>query len=144
MSDEAQETQEAQEVEGAPEPKEDPRSALSDAGVDAQIEVAVVPEETVSLHFSLDPSDDKDAITSVSTSFVSIKNGMVEHNYAGSTQQTLVNPTANQGFAGDMGVDAAVFSPKDDEILAAVVAGTIRDADGATRNFYFQKDFDLA
>ena len=146
MSDRAINENEELAVEGAPSPDTAaPDNVSSDDHVEARWDVSVLPNDAVSIHYTVSPKDAKNAITSVSTSFVLLKKGMVFHNFAGSTTQELIAPRAGQGASGDCGVDTSVFSKFNAGQLAAILAGTVRIGEGddaETRNFFFQKDFD--
>ena len=120
---------------------------LSQANVDtddlvrARWDVAVIPNENVSIHYQVSPVNGDDAVTSVTGSFVLKKDHMVQHTYAGSTTSELISPKAGQGATGDVGVDSAVFPAEPDGELYAVLAGTVRHGD-AWHNFFFERTFD--
>ena len=118
----------------APEPE-------SDGVVNAHWSVAVIPNENVSIHYSVAPVNAEDAVTSVTTSFVLMKDHMVQDTFAGSTTQDLISPKAGQGSVGESGVDSTVFPAEPAGQLAAVLSGTVRQGED-TVNFFFTKDFD--
>ena len=118
----------------APEPE-------TDGVVNAHWSVAVIPNENVSIHYSVAPVNAEDAVTSVTTSFVLMKDHMIQDTFAGSTMQDLVAPKAGQGSVGDTGVDSTVFPAEPDGQLTAVLSGTARQGEN-TVNFFFSKDFD--
>ena len=125
-----------------PAEAEAPDNTESDGNVTADWQVVVVPHENVSIHYRVSPEDGKDAITSVTTSFVLKRNHMVVHTFAGSTATELIEPKAGQGSSGDCGVDTAVFPAEPDGDLYAVLAGTIRKGE-ETVNYFFEKPFEL-
>ncbi|MEM1179332.1 MAG: hypothetical protein AAGM22_13365 [Acidobacteriota bacterium] len=119
------------------------KSVISDDFVTAKFQLTIIPLENVSAHFAVTPTNDKNAVTSVTVSFVQKDNGMVVHSFAGSTVQEAIAPRGGQGAMGDVGVDVAVFNgrPEDGE-LYAVLAGTVRTEEGP-HNFFFSKEFAL-
>ena len=119
-----------------------PDNTETDGNVVADFVVSVVPEETVSIHYTVRPADATDAVTSVSTSFALKKNHMVVHTYAGSTTTELIEPKDGQGATGNTGVDTSVFSEDPDGELYAILAGTVRKGD-ETLNFFFEKPFEV-
>lgn len=115
----------------------------SDDYVTSRFSVAVIPGESVSSHFTVTPKDPKNAVTSVTLSFVQQHEGVVIHSFAGSTVQEAVEPRDGQGAMGDSGVDVAVFNGRDqDGDLFSVLAGTVRTEDGP-RSFFFRRPFFL-
>ncbi len=120
-----------------------PDNTMSDDNVTADWVVTVIPNENVSIHYTVAPKDEKDAITSVTTSLTLQKDHMVVHTFAGSTTRELISPKAGQGATGDSGVDAAVFPAKPEGDLVAVLAGTLRKGE-ETANFFFSRPFNPA
>lgn len=125
----------------APPEAEAPDHSESDGNVTAKWEVAVIPNENVSIHYLVTPDAKEDAVTSVSTTFALKKDHLVVHTYAGATTQDVIDPKAEQGVLGDCGVDAAVFPATPDGDLVAILAGTVRKGEGIA-NFFFEKPFD--
>ncbi len=113
----------------------------ADDNVSAHWGVAVIPGENVSIHYTVTPTNEENAITSVTTSYALKKDGMVMDTYAGSTQSALLEPKPGQGCTGDSGVDSGVFPKEPDGELTAILAGTVRVGE-ETRNFMFTKPFD--
>ena len=118
-----------------------PPAPESDDYVEALWSVAVIPNENVSIHYTVKPKNEENSVTSVTTSYVLRKDGMVHDTFAGSTQTALIDPMAGQGATGDSGVDVSVFPKDPDGELAAILAGTVKTAEG-TENFFFSKPFD--
>jgi len=127
MSDEGTATEEHAEGKA-------PDHTMNDDNVTADWVVAVIPNENVSIHYTVAPKDEKDAITSVTTSFTLQRDQMVVHTFAGSTTQELISPKAGQGATGDCGVDAAIRSPS---VLSEKVKKppTSSSRDPSTRRF---------
>ena len=134
MSDEETATEEHAEDQA-------PDNSESDGNVTADWQVAVIPNENVSIHYIVAPVDGNDAVTSVSASFVLMKDGLLQHSYAGSSTQELISPKAGQGVTGDCGVDSSVFPAERDGELVAILAGTARKGE-TTVNYFFEKSFD--
>ncbi|MCP3958941.1 MAG: hypothetical protein GY719_13900 [bacterium] len=144
MSDEETATEEAsaeETVPGEPGDGQAPDNSERDGNVNAEWQVVVIPNENVSIHYMVAPADEKDAVTSVTASFVLKKDHMVVHTYAGSTTTELISPKAGQGATGDSGVDSAVFPAEPDGDLYAVLAGTIRKGE-ETVGYFFERPFD--
>ena len=142
MSDE-EAVQHADDEEHQAQAKAAASNLESDDLVEARFSVTVMPQESVSAHFQVAPKDEKNAVTSVTVSFVKQHNGMVTHSFGGSTVQELLAPRDGQGAAGDSGVDVAVFAGNDDEgDHFVVLAGTVRTEEGP-QNFYFSRQFYL-
>ncbi|MEO1084032.1 MAG: hypothetical protein AAFY88_07305 [Acidobacteriota bacterium] len=119
----------------------DTKDVESDDFVNAKFQVTLIPGENVSAHFSVLPKDSAHAVTSVTLSFVQKHEGIVVHSFAGSTVQEAIEPRDGQGAAGDAGVDVAVFNGRpEDGDLFAVLAGTVKTADGPA-NFFFSRQF---
>ena len=130
-------------VDGAPSPDTAaPDNISSDDFVEARWEVTTIPNESVSIHYTVSPKKPEHAVTSVSTSFVLLKKGVVFHTFAGSSVQELIEPRAGQGAKGDCGVDTSVFSRFNAGRLAAILAGTVRIGEDALHTFFFMQDFD--
>ncbi|MEM1205118.1 MAG: hypothetical protein AAGN66_17945 [Acidobacteriota bacterium] len=113
----------------------------SDDLVNARWDVAVIPNENVSIHYVVEPKNAEDAVTSVTASLVLEDSGMVTHTYAGATTSELIAPKAGQGATGDVGVDSTVFPSDVEGQLTAVLAGTVRHGED-WHNFFFKRPFD--
>jgi len=110
--------------------------------VEAQWQVAVIPNENVSIHYTVKPRNEEDAITSVTGAFVLAKNGVVFNNYAGATAQELMSPRSGQGMTGDVGVDSSVFKDREEGLQpTAILSGTVRHGEEVA-NFFFKREFD--
>lgn len=117
--------------------------AASDANewVRGTLNVTVMPD-SVSLHYDVRPEKDDAHVESLTASFVHFdEHDVIDHNFAGNTQRSVLATKAGQGFVGDLGVDASAF--KHYHQLAAVVAGVVVDGEGTIRNYFFRKDFEI-
>ncbi|MEM8934705.1 MAG: hypothetical protein AAGE94_26150 [Acidobacteriota bacterium] len=125
-------------------PLDEPPAPDTDGKVDALWSVAVLPGESVSIHYRVTPSDASHSIRSLSTSFAWAVHGMIEHTFAGSTTNETMEPRDGQGAVGDMGVDLTVFSnlPESSGQLEAVLAGVVDTGEGSA-NFLFTKPVHL-
>ncbi len=115
----------------------------NDGFVEAKWAVAVVPKQTVSLHFRVAPTGQGKAVTSVTASLVEMKDGMVMDTFAGATVNALIDAKDGQGLTGDMGADYTVFSNRGFGQVAAVLAGIVNTDDGP-RNYFFWRPIDPA
>ncbi len=125
---------------GAAEPTA-PNNLSSDDLVEARWDITVIPNDAVSIHYTVSPKSADDAITSVSASFALMENHVVLHNYAGSSTQDLIAPRPGQGATGDMGVDVSVFGDHDKKALVGILAGTVRHGE-EVQGFFFSRSFD--
>lgn len=115
----------------------------TDGVVEARWSVAVVPKQNVSIQFRVAPTGDGKAVTSVTASFVEMKDGMVVDTFAGSTVNALIDAKDGQGLTGDMGADFTVFANRGFGQVAAVLAGIVNTDEGP-RNFFFWRPIDPA
>ena len=115
----------------------------TDGVVEAKWSVAVLPKQNVSIQFRVAPTGEGKAVTSVTASFVEMKDGMVMDAFAGSTANALIDAKDGQGLTGDMGADFSVFSNRGFGQVAAVLAGIVNTDEGP-RNFFFWRPIDPA
>jgi hypothetical protein len=115
----------------------------SDGVVEARWSVAVLPKRNVSIQFRVAPTGDGKAVTSVTASFVEMKDGIVMDTFAGTTVNALIDAKDGQGLTGDMGADFTVFANRGFGQVAAVLAGIVHTDEGP-RNFFFWRPIDPA
>ena len=113
---------------------------VEDEWVRARWQLTVVPDESVSVAFSVWPKNRTDRVTSVNVSFDQVVDGMVKHSFCGASGNGLLESREGQGLTGDLGVDVAVFRRVPAEQLHAILAGTVRRGE-ETENYYFSRQF---
>lgn len=128
-----------------PEPPADLASDVADEAVEARFDVAVLPDENVSIHYTVWPKDESNAILSVTAAFVLERDGMVVHDFAGATTAELKEPRDGQGATGNVGVDVRVFGGDHPEgKLMALLTGTVRvGEEGDSLSYFFKRPVDL-
>ncbi len=140
MSDEETKTTDEAEVG----PGQDEHDNNGDDLVNADWQIVWSPDDVLSMVFSIGPKDKKNTtIGSVTATFAAARrDGVVTHSFAGADVRATTELGEGQQMAGNLGFDAAgirAYHFGEDQVLQAILAGTVLVRDELPRNFFFTK-----